>query len=256
VTHKASQMDGTPEPGPHPAGEPAQQRQPSDKPPTDPPPDHRDQKTYYTGMTPFRRILQPLLLGGFRLLTRFAVSGAGQMPASGPVILAANHLTNYDVFFLQAAIRRPIFFMGKEELFRRPAMDWGLRQLGGFPVYRSQGDEWALRQAGRVLRAGQVLGMFPEGSRSKGKGLRPAKTGVARLALAAACPIVPVALFGTQHMFKGVSRRTLITVTFGEPLYPEPRESALGLTDRYMFRLAELLPAELRGAYRVQPQGF
>jgi 1-acyl-sn-glycerol-3-phosphate acyltransferase len=246
VTHKASHPDGAPEPGPHPSSEP----------PTAPLPDPRDEKTYYTGMTPFRRVLQPLLLGGFRLLTRFAVSGTGQMPPSGPVILAANHLTNYDVFFLQAAIRRPIFFMGKEELFRHPAMDWGLRQFGGFPVYRSQGDEWALRQAGRVLRAGQVLGMFPEGSRSQGKGLRPAKTGVARLALAAGCPIVPVALHGTQHMFKGVSRRTLITVTFGAPVYPEQRESTLGLTDRTMFRLAELLPAELRGAYRVQPQGF
>jgi 1-acyl-sn-glycerol-3-phosphate acyltransferase len=207
-------------------------------------------------MTSFRRVLQPLLLGGFRLLTRFAVTGAEQMPQTGPVILAANHLTNYDAFFLQAAIRRPIFFMGKAELFRHPAMDWGLRQLGGFPVYRGAGDEWALRHAGRVLRAGQVLGMFPEGSRSKGRGLSPAKTGVARLALAAGCPIVPVALHGTQHMFKGVSRRTLITVTFGEVVYPEARESPLGLTDRYMFRLAGLLPAELRGAYRVQPQGF
>ncbi len=224
--------------------------------PADQAPDVRDQKTYFIEMTTFRRIATPIVLGIFRSLTRFVVSGAEQMPSSGPVILAANHLTNYDVFFLQAAIQRPIFYMGKEELFRNPVMDWMLRRLGGFPVYRSAGDEWALRHAERVLRAGQVLGMFPEGTRSKGKGLKPAKTGVARLALAVGCPIVPVALHGPQYLFKGISRRKLITVDFGEAVYPRPDDSALGLTDRYMFALAEMLPAELRGAYRSQPQGF
>lgn len=222
----------------------------------EPNPDGRDQKTYYTEMTTFRRIATPIVLGVFRALTRFAVSGTERIPSSGPVILAANHLTNYDVFFLQAAIQRPIFYMGKEELFRHPVMDWALRRLGGFPVYRSAGDEWALRHAERVLRAGQVLGMFPEGTRSKGKGLKPAKTGVARLALAVGCPIVPVALHGPQYLFKGISRRTLITVDFGVAVIPEANESALGLTDRYMFALAEMLPAELRGAYRSQPEGF
>lgn len=218
-------------------------------------PDPRDQKTYYTEMTAFRRAVTPIILGVFRAMTRFTVSGAERLPDSGPVILTANHLTNYDVFFLQAAIQRPIFYMGKEELFRHPAMDWALRQLGGFPVYRSAGDEWALRQAERVLHAGQVLGMFPEGTRSKGKGLKPAKTGVARLALAVGCPILPVALHGPQYMFKEVSRRTHVLVTFGEPVYPDEDDSPLSLTDRYMFALADMLPAELRGAYRTQPEG-
>jgi 1-acyl-sn-glycerol-3-phosphate acyltransferase len=207
-------------------------------------------------MTPFRRVVQPILLSGFRLMSRFTVSGAEQAPATGPVILAANHLTNYDVFFLQAAISRPIFFMGKEELFRHPVMDWTLRQLGGFPVYRSAGDEWAIRHAKRVLEAGKALGMFPEGTRSKGKGLKPAKTGVARLALGAGCPIVPVALHGPQYMFTRVSRRTLISVTFGQAVFPDPDESPLGLTDRFMFALASMLPVEQRGAYHVQPEGF
>jgi 1-acyl-sn-glycerol-3-phosphate acyltransferase len=235
VKHKASQAESTP---------------PSKL------PDLRDQKTYYTEMTTFRRFATPVLLGGFRLLTRFTVSGAEQLPSSGPVILAANHLTNYDVFFLQAAISRPIFYMGKEELFRNPAMDWLLRQLGGFPVHRGAGDEWALRHAERVLRARQVLGMFPEGTRSKGKGLKPAKTGVARLALQAGCPIVPVALHGPQYMFTRVSRRTLISASFGEAMFPDEDESALGLTDRMMFAMARMLPVEQRGAYQVQPEGF
>jgi 1-acyl-sn-glycerol-3-phosphate acyltransferase len=219
--------------------------------------DPRDQKTYYTSTTAFRRVAQPLLIGGFRVVTKIALEGKDWMPKSGPVILAANHLTNYDVFFLQAATRRLIFFMGKEELFRNPAMDWVIRQLGGFPVYRSAGDEWALQHAEKVLRAGQVLGMFPEGSRSKGKGLKPAKSGVARLALEAGCPIQPVALHGPQYIFKSVRRRRAeVTVTFGEPIYPEDVDSPLELTDRFMFAIAEMLPVEMRGAYRSRPQWF
>lgn len=238
------------------AGSDAPQPQPAEGQPPSGPPDPRDHKTYYIEMTSFRRVVQPVLLSGFRLMTRFTVSGAEQVPSSGPVILATNHLTNYDVFFLQAAISRPIFYMGKEELFRHPMMDWALRQLGGFPVYRGAGDEWALRHAEQVLRAGQVLGIFPEGTRSKGKGLKPAKTGAARLALAVDCPIVPVALHGPQYMFSRVSRRTLISVTFGEAVFPDPDDSALGLTDRFMFALARMLPVEQRGAYHDQPEGF
>ena len=256
MKHKASQTEGTPGQEMTPAENTAHARKPVDEAPSLMLPDARDQKTYYTAMTPFRRAAQPVVLAIFRALTRFTVSGTEQLPSSGPVILAANHLTNYDVFFLQAAILRPIFYMGKEELFRHPAMDWVLRQLGGFPVYRGGGDEWALRHAERVLRAGQVLGMFPEGTRSKGKGLKPAKTGVARLALDLGCPIVPVALHGPQYMFTRISRRTLITVSFGEVLFPDEDESALGLTDRMMFALAGMLPVEQRGAYRIQPPGF
>jgi 1-acyl-sn-glycerol-3-phosphate acyltransferase len=219
-------------------------------------PDPRDQKTYYTTMTPFRHVIQPIILAGFRMMTRIRVERTDQLPSSGPVILAANHLTNYDVFFLQAVIPRPIFYMGKAELFRNPVMDWALRQLGGFPVYRSTGDDWALHHAERVLRGGEVLGMFPEGTRSKGKGLKPAKTGVARLAMSAGCPILPVALHGPQYMFRRIRRRTMVTVIFGEPIYPEAEDSPLGLSDKFMFAIATMLPIEMRGAYRSRPQGF
>jgi 1-acyl-sn-glycerol-3-phosphate acyltransferase len=238
------------------SGGPARQHRTVENQPPGIAPDPREHKKYYIEMTPFRRVVQPVLLSGFRLLTRFTVSGAEQTPTSGPVILAANHLTNYDVFFLQAAIARPIFFMGKEELFRHPVADWTLRQLGGFPVYRGAGDEWALSHAEKVLRAGQVLGIFPEGTRSKGKGLKPAKTGAARLALAVGCPIIPVALYGPQYLFKRVSRRTPIWVTVGEAVLPDPDDSPLALTDRFMFALARMLPEEQRGAYQTHPEGF
>ena len=221
-----------------------------------PAPDRRDRKTYYFQMTRSRRALTSIFQAVYTTFARLEVEGAERLPAEGAVILAANHLSNYDVFPLQFVLSRPIFFMGKEELFRNPLMDWLLRQLGGFPVYRGERDEWAVRHAQSVLERGQVLGMFPEGSRNQGNGLRPAKTGVARLALATNTPVVPAALHGPQYMFRQFRRRTRVQVRFGDPIHPQPGETHLGLTDRMMFALAELLPPEARGAYSFRPPGF
>jgi len=221
-----------------------------------PAPDPRERKTYYFQMTRSRVALTAIVKAIYGTFARFEAEEAEKLPAEGAVILAANHLSNYDVFPLQFALARPIFFMGKEELFRNPVMDWLLRQLGGFPVFRGEHDEWAMRHAQKVLERGQVLGMFPEGSRNKGNGLRPAKTGIARLALATQTPIVPVALHGPQYMFRGFPKRTLVRVHFGDPIAPQHGETHLSLTDRVMFALAALLPPEARGSYRFRPAGF
>jgi 1-acyl-sn-glycerol-3-phosphate acyltransferase len=207
-------------------------------------PDPRDRKKYHFQMAVYRAF------------ARLEVEGAEKLPAEGAVILAANHLSNYDVFPMQFALPRPIFFMGKEELFRNPIMDWLLRQLGGFPVYRGERDEWAMQHAQSVLEQGRVLGMFPEGSRNKGNGLRPAKTGIARLAMATKAPIVPTALHGPQYMFRHFPRRTTVQVRFGDPILHQHGETHLSLTDRVMFALAELLPPEARGSYSFRPEGF
>lgn len=212
-------------------------------------PDYRENKIYYFHETLFRRVLTPALKNTFRLFTKLTADGVENLPAKGPVILAANHLTNYDVFPMQFVLPRPIFYMGKEELFRNPILDWSLRQLGGFPVYRGEKDTWAFQHAQRVLERGQVLGIFPEGSRSNGKGLQRGKTGAARLALAADCPLVPMVVDGPQYMFKRFPRRTRINILLGEPLYPQSDESTQALTDRLMFTLAAMLPPEARGVY-------
>jgi 1-acyl-sn-glycerol-3-phosphate acyltransferase len=107
-----------------------------------------------------------------------------------------------------------------------------------------------------VLEHGQVLGIFPEGTRGKGLGLRPAKTGAARLALAVGCPIVPMAVMGTQRIFHRFPKRALVSITLGAPLFPQHAESALALTDRLMFALADLLPPDQRGVYTQHPLGF
>jgi 1-acyl-sn-glycerol-3-phosphate acyltransferase len=221
-----------------------------------PAPDRRDSKTYYFQATPFRRIAIPIFEAIYRSFARLEVAGAEKLPAEGRVILAANHLSNYDVFPLQFAISRPLFFMGKEELYRNPVMDWMLRQMGSFPVYRGEGDDWAMRHAQSVLEHGQVLGMFPEGARNRGNGLRPGKSGVARLSLACHAPVMPVALHGPQYMFRRIPNRTPVQVRFGELIQPQSGETLLSLTDRVMFALADLLPPEARGAYRYRPPGF
>jgi 1-acyl-sn-glycerol-3-phosphate acyltransferase len=218
--------------------------------------DPRDRKTYYFHTTPLRRILTPAVKAFSRLLATLHCQGVTNLPQQGPVVLAANHVTNYDVFFMQFCLPRPIFFMGKAELFKNPLLGAILRQLGGFPVRRDARDDWAIRQAQKVLEQGQVLGIFPEGRRNHGRGLRAGKTGAARLAITYQCPIVPLAVNGSHLLFRGLSQRLPVTVTLSPPIFPQPFESALALTDRLMFAMAEMLPSEQRGVYALRPPGF
>jgi 1-acyl-sn-glycerol-3-phosphate acyltransferase len=165
-------------------------------------------------------------------------------------------VTNFDVFPMQFALPRPIFFMGKAELFKHPIMDLLLRNLSGFPVNRGDKDLWAMRHAAKVLRHGQVLGMFPEGKRSKGKGLSVAKTGAARLAIDAPCPILPMTVTGSDKFFKRFPHRARVQIKLLPLLWPKPDETPLALTDRMMFTLAQALPVEMRGVYAAVPKGF
>jgi 1-acyl-sn-glycerol-3-phosphate acyltransferase len=98
--------------------------------------------------------------------------------------------------------------------------------------------------------------MFPEGRRSKGRGLAVAKTGTARLAIEANCPILPMAVTGSDRFFKRFPRRTLVQITILPPLMPKPDENPLALTDRLMFTLAHALPEEMRGVYAESAEGF
>jgi 1-acyl-sn-glycerol-3-phosphate acyltransferase len=218
--------------------------------------DPRDQQKFVFHTTFTRRLTIMLLKIILPLVMKREISGAENLPVEGPVVLAANHLTNCDVFPIQLCLSRPLFFLAKAELHQNPLLDIWLRQMGAFPVERGQRDEWALAHARKVLDKNQVLAIFPEGTRSKGKGLRPAKTGAARFAQYANCPITPVTIQGTEKMFKQFPKRTEIRIQVGAPLHPEESESPLALTDRLMFTLAEMLPPELRGVYAERPTGF
>lgn len=218
--------------------------------------DPRDKKKFYFADTPQRRALVALVRSLFSLVMEMDVKGLGHFPREGPVVLAANHMTNFDVFPMQFALPRPIFFMGKAELFKNPLMDLVLRNLSGFPVNRGEKDEWAMRHAAKILAHGQTIGMFPEGTRSKGSGLKVAKTGSARLAIEAHCPILPMAVVGSDQFFKRFPHRTRVQITLLPPLMPKPNERPLALTDRLMFALAQGLPEDMRGVYTEVPEGF
>ncbi len=221
-----------------------------------PAPDPRDKKKFPFADTLQRRAMIGILRAFFRLLMEMEVRGLEYFPRAGPAILAANHVTGFDVFPMQFSLPRPIFFMGKAELFKNPLMDLLLRNLSGFPVQRGEKDQWAMNHALKILRHGQVLGMFPEGTRSKGGGLKVAKTGTARLAIEADCPIIPMTVVGSDRFFERFPRRTRVQITLLPPLLPKPNESPLALTDRLMFTLARALPLEMRGVYAETPQGF
>jgi len=217
--------------------------------------DVRDRKKYYLEETPVRRSLIWLVRQFFRTVMVMKVAGLENFPLDGGVIIAANHVTNLDVFPMQFSLPRAICFMGKAELFNTP-LDPILRMLCAFPVNRGEKDEWAVRHAAKVLAHGQTLGMFPEGTRSKGRGLGVAKTGTARLAIEANCPIVSMTIIGTDKFFKGFPRRTCVTINLLPPVLPKPGETPLALTDRLMFTLAAGLPKEMRGVYAEVPKGF
>lgn len=218
--------------------------------------DSRDAVRYPLKETHLHQVVMALAGFVFRSVIELEVSGLEYLPRSGGLVVAANHLTNFDVFPLQMALPRPLFYMGKAELFQKRLSNAFLRALGAFPVYRGARDEWALLHAQRILEAGQVVGIFPEGTRSYGGGLKVAKTGAARLALASGCPITPVAIDGSQRLFKHFPQRTLVRITICESIQPQTGELPLALTDRLMFLLATNLPPSLRGVYGHSPAGF
>jgi len=151
---------------------------------------------------------------------RVTVIGADRIPLTGPVILVANHESLFDPWLLALATPRPVRYMAKSELWRYRIIGAAMDSFGAFPVERGTGDATAISRAAALLRAGEVLGMFPQGT-SKIRAQRPFHRGAARLSLVTGAPLVPVSLVGTRGIpwpWKG--RQTLIRV--GEPISSAP----------------------------------
>jgi 1-acyl-sn-glycerol-3-phosphate acyltransferase len=169
----------------------------------------------------------PVLRGSLRLVFRlcggFRVEGAHHVPATGGVILAANHLSYVDPPALGSATPRPTWFMAKKTLFANPVLAWVVRFGRGFPIDQEGIDRQALRRAHDLLTRGELLSIFPEGSTSPTGELQPFFPGFAAIALRAGVPVVPVALHGTDRVMpfdRILPRRARggVLVRFGPPL--------------------------------------
>jgi 1-acyl-sn-glycerol-3-phosphate acyltransferase len=174
------------------------------------------------------------------------------LPARGPYLIVANHISWYDPPAIEFALGVAIRYMAKQEVFRAPIVGGVLHAIGNFPVRRGEADRGALETALRVLAAGEPVGYFPEGTRSRDGTLRRAKPGIAFLARRSGAPIVPVAIRGTPKAGFPVLPRADIVVRVGAPF----ALTDLGVTgddqavaDAIMRRVADLLPEPMRGAY-------
>jgi 1-acyl-sn-glycerol-3-phosphate acyltransferase len=171
------------------------------------------------------------------------VVGAEGVPGTGPVVLAMNHESALDIPVSVLACPRPITFMAKRELFKGAFTSRSLHELGGFRVDRDRFDLRAVRVAMAVLDRGEVLGMYPEGTRSPGE-LLPFLHGAAWLALRSGAPLVPVAISGTELAERARRpRRVRVRVTFAPTIEVEPVPEPGARRRR-----AEALTSELRAA--------
>lgn len=173
----------------------------------------------------FKYILMGPLLA---VIGRPRTEGLEYIPASGPMILASNHLAVMDSFFLPLVVKRRITFLAKSEYFTGTGIKgrflaWFYTAVGQVPIDRTDADsaQAALNTAARILGEGKLLGMYPEGTRSPDGRLYKGKTGLARLALETGVPVIPVAMIGTNVVnppgTKGL-RFGRVTVKFGKPM--------------------------------------
>jgi 1-acyl-sn-glycerol-3-phosphate acyltransferase len=195
----------------------------------------------------------------FTLACRWEVEGREQVPAEGGVILAANHTSYVDPPLVGAALHRVAHYLGKAELFRIPGLGWFLERVNVFPVRRGAADLHALRTSLGLLRSGEVLLVFPEGTRSRDGRLMPAELGVAMIALRSGAPVVPLALLGTDRVLpRGwpVILPAKIRVRFGQPLRFDEfagragdRQALEQVSQRITQAIAALLPPN-----RISPE--
>ncbi|MDQ6834819.1 MAG: 1-acylglycerol-3-phosphate O-acyltransferase [Actinomycetota bacterium] len=174
----------------------------------------------------------------FRIYFRLTRIGMEHIPRRGPVIIAANHRSFLDPFIIATMARRPMYYVAKKELFARRWQGWVLNALGAFPVDRGANDAESIATAKAILTRGDIVLIFPEGTRVRPGSLGKPKRGVGRLALESGVPVVPVAVLGTEAVRRGWRIRPhKVRVRAGPPLrFPvveDPSRALAGaVTDR------------------------
>jgi 1-acyl-sn-glycerol-3-phosphate acyltransferase len=186
---------------------------------------------------------------GFRLRTY----GRENLIEDGPAILASNHASYLDPPLVGVSCRKDVYFLARKSLFKRPVVGPILAQLNTVPVDRDRGDVGAIRAMIKLLKSGNRVLVFPEGTRSKDGNLQPARAGVGLLIAKSLAPVVPVRVFGSHAALprSGGIRFVPITVVIGKPLFftkqdlgTDERAAYQVLSDRVMAAIAALeMPA-------------
>jgi 1-acyl-sn-glycerol-3-phosphate acyltransferase len=212
-------------------------------------------------MTLSQKVVLAIIKALLRIFFSWKVNGKENVPPTGPLIVTANHVHVLDPFFLLFILPRWINFMAKEELFRSPILKLILQWAHTVPVSRrgtTKDKREAVRQAKDILDRGLVLGMFPEGERSREGKLIRGKPGPAVMASQAGVPLLPIGIAGTDKI-KGIGwlwRRHHIVINIGQPFKLPPLDGKLNksqmrlLTHSLMNEIAALLPPEQRGTYK------
>jgi 1-acyl-sn-glycerol-3-phosphate acyltransferase len=192
---------------------------------------------------------------------KVSVEGIENVPERGAAVIAGNHLSFIDSIVLALALPRPLYYLGKSDYWESARTRWLVQGAGVVPVYRDGGDkgEGSLRAGVRLLERGDLLGIYPEGTRSPDGRLYRGKTGPVRMALEAGVPIVPFGIIGSDVAMpqdRKVVRRVPITLRFGRPIdlsrYHERRTDPLVLrsaTDELMYEIMLLSGQEYVDEY-------
>jgi 1-acyl-sn-glycerol-3-phosphate acyltransferase len=219
---------------------------------------HLDYATIdYSQWSPKQRVGRAAVVASLRTLMKLDVKGREHLPRSGPYLITCNHLHQLDSMVLFSVLERRTVIYAAEYLQHSAFTNWVLGDMGqAIFVKRGEADLEALELGLTVLRSGGVLGIGPEGTRSKTGALGPGRAGAAYIATRVDVPIVPIVAWGQERapsQWKRL-RRPEVNVRIGQPLrLPQGETSVADLqrhTDRIMFALADLLPEEYRGVYR------
>nr|HET6904353.1 lysophospholipid acyltransferase family protein [Ktedonobacteraceae bacterium] len=215
----------------------------------------KPQKNYYEPyITPpvLYFALRMLAIFVFHIANRVRLKGRYNVPRQGAFIVAANHLSWADIPLIPMHFPRKVVYMAKEEYFSGK-LAWLVRFLGSFPVKRGEGDRQALRTGEEQLKKGNILVIFPEGTRSRTRTMATAHAGMGMIALRTGTPVVPVAIWGSENALKKF--RAPVTISYGEPIVFKPKGKKITradideATETVMRKIAAMLPAEYRGVY-------
>ena len=191
------------------------------------------------------------------------VTGAEHIPATGPGVIATNHVGYMDFIFIGAGVRhqqrRRLRFLAKKEIFDHPVAGPMMRSMRHVPVDRGGAAAESLDAAAGLLAEGELVGMFPEATISRSFVPLPGKTGAARMAMDAGAPLIPGAVWGSQRILtkgrpRNLERGIVISIDFGPPVEYSPDEDPAAVTDRMMAAIRDLVTTA-QGRYPQAPSG-